>query len=108
MSAIQIEAIPTRPLSSLAPGTPMTEKVVVTETVSVSSSSGGWGGLIITFIVVALLAWFLLYSLNPTAVQTTNAAGNATGTVDPIKVFVAALFIALIVVLLLWAFREKM
>jgi len=69
----------------------------------------GWWSIILTFIIVFIIAWFLLYSLRPNAVLNVDANGNIIQppTVNGGKVVIYSIVIALIVCLLLWAFRNS-
>ena len=69
----------------------------------------GWWSVILVFIIVFIIAWFLLYSLKPNAVLNTDADGNILlpPTVNGGKVVIFAIIIALVVCLLLWAFRNS-
>ncbi len=69
----------------------------------------GWWSIILTFIIVFIIAWFLLYSLKPNCVLNVDANGNVIQppTVNGGKVVVYSIIIALIVCLLLWAFRNS-
>lgn len=77
--------------------------------VSTASRMGGWWSVLLTFIIVFIVAWFLLYSLRPNAVLNTDANGNVIQppTVNSGKVLVFAIVIALIFCLLVWAFRNS-
>lgn len=88
---------------------PVTECVEVCEKPCSSWNSSGWWGIILTFIIVFIISWFLLYSLKPTAVLNVDANGVVIQppTVNGGKVVVYSIIIALIVCLLLWAFRNS-
>lgn len=68
----------------------------------------GWWSIILTFIIIFILAWFLLYSLRPTFVLNTDSNGNVIQppTVNAGKVVVYSIVIALVACLLIWAFRN--
>ena len=131
MSTIAVEAVPLRSLSSLSPNSPviMRSEIVSTPTsyreipVSVSSSSSApvvvvereavvgksyssWSGIITVFLVIAVVAFFVLYALNPTFVQNTNANGQPDGIQNIGKIIVTAIIIGLIAALLYWAFTS--
>lgn len=99
------------------PVIPVTQAPVVTQPVTViavesSSASGGgyksgpgcWGGILAVFVVVLIVAFFLLYALNPTYVQNVNADGTPSGTVNVGKAVIAAIIFAVIAALIFWAF----
>lgn len=73
------------------------------------SRMGNWWSVLLVFIIVFIVAWFLLYSLRPTAVLNTDANGVVIlpPTVNGGKVVVFAIVIALIFCLLVWAFRNS-
>jgi hypothetical protein len=66
----------------------------------------GWGTYVLWFIIIAVIAWFILYSLRPTWVQQ-ETNGSPNGQVDAGKVLLWAIVIALIVVLLVWLIRSS-
>ena len=66
---------------------------------------GGVANLVLWFIIIAVIAWFILWLTKPAAVQTRTPDGTLTGQVDAGKVLVAAIVIALIIVVLIWLFR---
>jgi predicted secreted protein len=69
----------------------------------------GWWSVILVFIIVFIISWFLLYSLKPNFVLNTDANGNVVTpvTVNGGRVVVFSIIIALVVCLLLWAFRNS-
>lgn len=112
--SIDLEAIPTRPLTSLAPNSPVVVREVVAspvKTVAVveetSSSSGSCSSalaIFLVFLVVTIITFFLLYALNPTNVQNTNANGQPDGTPSAGKCVVGAIIWGIIFALIFWAF----
>jgi hypothetical protein len=68
--------------------------------------ASGWGQFLLWFIIIAVIAWFILYSFKPVWVQKTNAQGQPTGEADPCKTLFAAIIIALIVIILIWLLRS--
>jgi hypothetical protein len=60
-----------------------------------------YGRLVLWFLLVTLLAWFLLWSLKPITVLKTDAGGHACDEVDDRKVLIGALATGLIVVVIL-------
>lgn len=83
---------------------------VACETVAVREcGTWGWWSVILTFIIVFIIVWFLLYSLRPTFVLNTDSNGNVIQppTVNAGKVVVYSIIIALIACLLFWAFRNS-
>ena len=125
MSSINVEAVPVRSISSLAPNSPVYVREVVatpvqpvtkvavieTDTYTTSSpsntSSSKWWVILIVFLVVAIVSFFLLYALNPPAVQNVNAAGNPDGTVNTGKCVAGCTIIGVIFALLFWAFAAS-
>lgn len=93
------------PIATLAPGPVVVEKVEV-KPVGYRISEG-WASLVLWFIIVAVIAWFVLYSLRPTWVQQRGADGLPTGQVDAGRVLLAAIVIALIIVLIVWLLRAN-
>jgi hypothetical protein len=94
-----MSACSAQPLSALA-ATP-----VAVAPVSYSMTSG-WGAYVLWFIIIAVITWFILYSLRPTWVQqTTN--GTPNGQVDAGRVLLWSVVIALIVVLIVWLIRSS-
>jgi hypothetical protein len=89
--------------------TPVVEKRVYLEESDDCSDGkrkmgGSWGAVILIFIFVFIISFFLLYALNPTIIQNTNAAGNADGTPNAGKAVIGAIIIAIVFILLFWAF----
>ena len=96
--------ISAQPLSSLA-ATP----VVIIEEKQVSyTMTNGWGALILWFIIIAVIAWFILYSLRPTFVQTKDpVTGQPTGEIDAGRVLLASIVIALVIIIIIWLIRSS-
>ena len=92
-----------QPLSALA-ATPV---VIIEEKPVVYNMTSGWGALVLWFIIIAVIAWFILYSLRPTWVQTKDAQGLATGNIDAGRVLLASVVIALIVVIIVFLIRSS-
>ncbi len=63
------------------------------------------GNLLLWFFIIAVIAWFLLYTIKPDAVQKRNAAGIVTGEVDWGRLLIASIIIALVVILFIWLIR---
>lgn len=57
------------------------------------------------FVVIALIIWFILYVLKPSWIMKCGPDGKPTNEVDPMKTFFAAIIIALLVLLLIYAIR---
>jgi len=89
------------PLSTLAP----TPVVVVEQKPVVYNMTSGWGALILWFIIIAVITWFILYSLRPTWVQRKDSNGQPTGAIDAGRVLLASIVIALIIVIIVWLIR---
>ena len=95
------------PLSSLAAQPVVVEEpVVVVPARSSYNLTGGWGALILWFIIVAVIVWFILYSLRPTWVQQRDAStGQPNGNIDAGRVLLASVIIAIIVVVIVALIR---
>lgn len=93
-----------QPIASLAPNPVVAEAVVVPVGYNVAS---GWGALVLWFIIVAVIVWFILYSLRPTWVQQRGEGGLPNGQVDAGRVLLASVVIALVVVLIIWLLRSN-
>ena len=65
---------------------------------------GSWGTVLLWFIIVAVIVWFVLYSVKPTFVQKKDDAGETTGEVDNGKALLWSVIIALIVAAIVWLF----
>jgi heme/copper-type cytochrome/quinol oxidase subunit 2 len=63
--------------------------------------------LLLWFIIIAVIAWILLWIWKPAALQNTGANGVPTGEPNGWKTLLAAIIIALIIVLLIWLFRAN-
>jgi uncharacterized membrane protein len=81
---------------------PSLESLAPTE---VSEKSGILYYLIV-FLVVAIIAYVVLYSWNPEMLQKKNGTVT-TGQVDPWKVLLASAVISLVVVVIVWLFRRS-
>ncbi len=64
--------------------------------------NGGFGVYLLWFIVIAVLIWLILYSLRPTWV----VLEDDTTKVDSGRLLLAALIIAFIIVIIIWAVRS--
>lgn len=61
--------------------------------------------LVLWFIIIAVIAWIVLWSWSPKIVQKTDSQGKATGEPDGSKVLVGAVIVgllAVIIIYLLW------
>lgn len=83
----------------------MTEAIVV-RPVGYNVTSG-WGALVLWFIIIAVITWFILYSLRPTWVQQRGEGGLPNGQVDAGRVLLASVVIALVIVLIIWLLRNN-
>jgi cellobiose-specific phosphotransferase system component IIC len=63
--------------------------------------------LLLWFIIIAVIAWILLWIWKPAALQNTSPTGVPTGEANGWKTLLAAIIIALIIVLLIWLFRAN-
>lgn len=59
-------------------------------------------GLILWFVIIAVIAGIILALWKPTIVQKDNVNGNPTGELDTSKVVVGALIISLIIVIIIY------
>jgi hypothetical protein len=66
---------------------------------------GGFGNLLLWFIIIAVIAWFILWAWRPVAVQRIGPNGQPTGEVDAGKVLIGSIIIALIIVIIIWLIR---
>lgn len=67
---------------------------------------GSCGMFILWFVIIAVIAWLILYAIKPSVVQKVNAQNVHTGEPDPLKVLVGAILIAIIIVIIIWLFRS--
>jgi hypothetical protein len=114
MSTIRVEAIPTRPLSTLSPSSPVMStsqpaEVFIKETVTLKSmdSSVSWLGWILCLILLGIIFSLLLYVFNPTTVQNKDSNGNPTGTPNWGTVIFYAIFFAVLLMILAYCFKAK-
>lgn len=63
---------------------------------------GGFGVYLLWFIVIAVLIWLILYSLRPTWVVVEDDPTR----VDSGRLLLAALIVAFIIVIIIWAVRS--
>lgn len=94
-----------RHISALAQ--PETRQVVnerSCELVDANVKQGGCG-LLLWFVILAVLVWFILYAVRPVSLQQKDENGNPTGQVDAWKALLAAIIIALIIILIIWAIQ---
>jgi hypothetical protein len=99
-----------RPLTQLAPTAAPVVHVEVehkdaSDRQKTSSSIGA--NLLLWFVIIGLIAWFLLYALKPKIVQKVGLDGQPTGEADVGKSLLGALLIALVVVLIIWLLRAS-
>lgn len=64
-----------------------------------------WGQFLLWFIILAIIAFIILWLVNPTGLQKRGLDGFPTGQQDPGRILVAAIVIALIIVLILWLLK---
>ena len=62
--------------------------------------------LVLWFVIVAIFTAIVLSLWNPPIVQKNDMNGNATGELDPVKVILAALIIALIIIIVIYLIRS--
>lgn len=87
-------AVPQYQISSLPLGEQKTEKSNVTN-------------LIIYFIVIFIIAWIILYFLNPSIIQEVNhATEQHNGVPSNTKVFIWSVVIAIVVVAIIYFLRK--
>lgn len=70
-----------------------------------SNGCGNWVGYLFWFVIIAIIVWFLLFSLKPDFVQKKDENGNPTGEVDHGRVLLSAIIIALIICFIIWIFQ---
>lgn len=102
-----MSACAAQPLSALA-ATPVAAPAAATCGAAGSNytMTSGWGAYVLWFIIIAVITYFILYSLRPTWVQQlTNGVPN--GQVDAGKVLLWSVIIALIIVLIVWLIRQS-
>lgn len=68
--------------------------------------NGNLLGLILWFIIIAVIAGIILAVWNPTIVQKTDLNGNPTGELDSCRVVIAALIISLILTILIYLIKN--
>ena len=69
---------------------------------------GSATNLLIWFVIIAIVAWFIMYFTKwPTFIQKVNAQGQPTGVADAGRALLAAVILALIIVLIIWLFRSN-
>jgi hypothetical protein len=96
-----------RPLTQLAPTAAPVVHVEVERHDAPKPSSAIAANLLLWFVIIGLIAWFLLYALKPKIVQKVGLDGQPTGEADVGKSLLGALLIALVVVLLIWLLRAS-
>jgi len=102
---IIMSVVSQQPIASLSPVPVVTENVVVKP---VRYSLGNnWMGLVLWFILAAVVVWLILYSLRPTWVQQRGEGGLPNGNVDAMRVLWASLIIALVIVIIVWLLRSN-
>ncbi len=86
--------------------TTLTYPQIPAQPVVTNNYIGNKGNLLLWFLIIAVIAYLILYIWKPTLLQRTDAGGIPTGVADPIKVLIAAIIVALIIVLLIWLFTR--
>ena len=69
-------------------------------------SLGGIGNILLWFIILAVIIWFILWTVKPKMVQKLTPNGDPTNTVDPGKVLIASIVIALIIMVIIWLVKS--
>ena len=85
-----------QPLSTLSQ-TSLGDAVIVTD----RKPWSGIGAFLFWFVIIAVIAWLILYSVKPTWVLRPG-----TNEVDTGKVLWMSLLIALVIVIIIWLFRS--
>ena len=67
-----------------------------------------WWFYLFWFLVIGVIAWFLLFALKPDFVQKKDKRDNVTGEVDQGKVLTWAVVLAVAAVVLIWLFQYAM
>jgi hypothetical protein len=112
-----LTASKSRPLSSLAPSgsvtktsiqvpadSPLAKKLSSYAAFGDQKQGAGWGMAVLSFIIIALIVYFILYLWKPTWLQKTDANGP-TGQIDVGKTIIASVIITLIILLIVWIIR---
>ena len=66
-----------------------------------------WVNILVWFLVVSILSYIILYTINPSYLQKKDANGNRTGVSDPWMTIIASLIIGLIVALIIYFVQRK-
>lgn len=72
----------------------------------VDKKSGGWVNLLVWFLVVSILAYVILYTWNPTFLQTVDSNGKPTGVSNMTTTVIASVVIGLIVAGIIYFIRK--
>lgn len=65
----------------------------------------GWCKFLVWFFIITIIAFIILWLVNPAQLQNRDALGNPTGQQNAWKILVASIVIALIFILILWLLR---
>jgi hypothetical protein len=65
-----------------------------------------WVNLLVWFLVITILAYVILYTINPTFLQTTDSTGKPTGVSNPTTTVIASVVIGLILAGIIYFIRK--
>lgn len=65
-----------------------------------------WVNLLVWFLVITILTYVILYTINPTFLQTTDSTGKPTGVSNPTTTVIAAVVIGLILSGIIYFIRK--
>jgi hypothetical protein len=74
---------------------------------AVDKKGSDWVSILVWFLVVAILAYVLLYTFNPEILQKKDASGKPTGVSDPMWTIAASVAIGLVVAVILYFVKRK-
>jgi uncharacterized membrane protein (DUF485 family) len=72
----------------------------------VEKKGSGWVNLVVWFLVVSILSYVILYTWNPTLLQTTDASGKPTGVSNPTTTIISSIVIGLIIAAIIFFIRK--
>ena len=86
-----------RNLQGLAP----TDVTINTRGIYFGPKTSGWT-VLIWFVILAALAWVILYAIKPNIIRQTNALGVPTEAVDQGKLLIASIIVSIILLAILY------
>lgn len=69
-------------------------------------STSGWGNFLLWFIIIAVIAFVILWLINPAGLQQRGFDGQPNGNRDAGKIIIASLVLSAIFIILLWLLRS--